>query len=72
MHIREEAEEAEEEEEENRESKDHMNLCFFSANVHYCFPCHLFNDHTAQKASVEFATFLSNTIKSQLRRLFRL
>ena len=72
MHIREEAEEAEEEEEENRKSKDHLNFCLFSANVHNCFPCYLFNDHTAQKALVEFATFLSKTIKSQLRMLFRL
>ena len=72
MHIREEAEEAEEEGEENRKSMDHLNFCLFSANVHNCFPCHLFNDHTAQKASIEFATFLSKTIKSQLCILFRL
>ena len=72
MHICEEAEEAEEEEEENRKSKDHLNFCFFSANVHNCFLCHLFNDQTAQKALTEFATFLSNTIKSQLCMLFRL
>ena len=74
MRRREEAEEAEEEEEENRKSKDHLNFCLFSANVHNinCFPGDLFNDHTAQKASIEFATFLSQTIKSQLRMLFRL
>ena len=72
MHIREEAEEAEEEEEENRKSKDHLNFCFFSANVHNCLTCHLFNDNTAQKTSIEFATSLSSTIKSQLRMLFSL
>ena len=72
MHICEEAEEAEEEGEENRKSMDHLNFCPFSANVHNFFSCHLFNDHTAQKASIEFATFLSKTIKSQLRMLFRL
>ena len=72
MRIREEAEEAEEEEEENRKSMDHLNFCLFSANVHNCFLCHLFDDHTAQNASIEFAKFLSKTIKSQLHMLFRI